>query len=90
MSKGNGFFAEFKKFVLRGNVMDMAVGVIIVGCGVVAGFLINGIVKRHQAAKAQAEETGEKKEKKPSFLGKVFKKKPKLEVIETEEEEEEE
>ena len=31
MSQGNGFFAEFKKFVLRGNVMDMAVGVIIGG-----------------------------------------------------------
>ena len=31
MSKGKGFFAEFKKFILRGNVMDMAVGVIIGG-----------------------------------------------------------
>lgn len=27
--KGTGFLAEFKSFVLRGNVMDMAVGVII-------------------------------------------------------------
>lgn len=27
--KGKGFLAEFKEFVLRGNVMDMAVGVII-------------------------------------------------------------
>ena len=27
--KGNKFFTEFKAFVLRGNVMDMAVGVII-------------------------------------------------------------
>ena len=27
--KGTGFIAEFKGFVLRGNVMDMAVGVII-------------------------------------------------------------
>lgn len=27
--KGTGFLAEFKAFVLRGNVMDMAVGVII-------------------------------------------------------------
>ena len=27
--KGNGFFAEFKEFVMRGNVMDMAIGVII-------------------------------------------------------------
>ena len=27
--KGNKFFSEFKAFILRGNVMDMAVGVII-------------------------------------------------------------
>lgn len=26
-----GFFAEFKKFIMRGNVMDMAVGVIVGG-----------------------------------------------------------
>ncbi len=31
MSKGKGFLAEFKKFILRGNVMDMAVGVIVGG-----------------------------------------------------------
>ncbi len=31
MKKKNGFFAEFKKFILRGNVMDMAVGVIVGG-----------------------------------------------------------
>ena len=35
LSKGKekvgGFFAEFKAFVLRGNVMDMAIGVIIGG-----------------------------------------------------------
>ena len=29
--KGKGFFGEFKSFVLRGNVMDMAIGVIIGG-----------------------------------------------------------
>ena len=29
--KGKGFIAEFKAFVLRGNVMDMAIGVIIGG-----------------------------------------------------------
>jgi large conductance mechanosensitive channel len=29
--KGKGFFAEFKEFALKGNVMDMAVGVIIGG-----------------------------------------------------------
>ena len=29
--KGKGFISEFKTFVLRGNVMDMAIGVIIGG-----------------------------------------------------------
>ncbi len=29
--KGNGFMSEFKKFITRGNVMDMAVGVIVGG-----------------------------------------------------------
>ena len=29
--KGKGFISEFKAFILRGNVMDMAVGVIIGG-----------------------------------------------------------
>lgn len=31
MSKKSGFMGEFKKFILRGNVMDMAVGVIVGG-----------------------------------------------------------
>lgn len=31
MGKGKGFVAEFKKFITRGNVMDMAVGVIVGG-----------------------------------------------------------
>ncbi|MCI5649205.1 MAG: large conductance mechanosensitive channel protein MscL [Fusicatenibacter sp.] len=31
MSKENGFISEFKKFIMRGNVMDMAVGVIVGG-----------------------------------------------------------
>jgi len=31
MAKGKGFASEFKKFILRGNVMDMAVGVIVGG-----------------------------------------------------------
>ncbi len=31
MRKKNGFISEFKEFILRGNVMDMAVGVIIGG-----------------------------------------------------------
>ncbi|MCM1188297.1 MAG: large conductance mechanosensitive channel protein MscL [bacterium] len=29
--KGKGFIAEFRKFIMRGNVMDMAVGVIVGG-----------------------------------------------------------
>ena len=31
MKKGKGFFTEFKKVITRGNVIDMAVGVIIGG-----------------------------------------------------------
>lgn len=31
MAGGKGFISEFKKFILRGNVMDMAVGVIVGG-----------------------------------------------------------
>jgi large conductance mechanosensitive channel len=31
MDKGKGFIDEFKKFIMRGNVMDMAVGVIVGG-----------------------------------------------------------
>ncbi|MCR5416545.1 MAG: large conductance mechanosensitive channel protein MscL [Pseudobutyrivibrio sp.] len=31
MDKKKGFIAEFKEFILRGNVMDMAVGVIVGG-----------------------------------------------------------
>lgn len=31
MKKTNGFLNEFKKFIMRGNVMDMAVGVIVGG-----------------------------------------------------------
>lgn len=31
MGKGKGFVEEFKKFIMRGNVMDMAVGVIVGG-----------------------------------------------------------
>ena len=50
--KGKGLMGEFKEFVLRGNVMDMAVGVIIGGAfsGIVTALtddfinpLINGI-----------------------------------------------
>ena len=31
MAKGKGFIAEFKKFIMRGNVIDLAVGAIIGG-----------------------------------------------------------
>ena len=31
MKKWKGFISEFKKFIMRGNVMDMAVGVIVGG-----------------------------------------------------------
>lgn len=31
LEKSKGFFGEFKKFITRGNVMDMAVGVIVGG-----------------------------------------------------------
>lgn len=31
MKKTKGFFAEFKKFIMRGNVIDLAVGVIVGG-----------------------------------------------------------
>ena len=50
--KGKGFLTEFKEFILRGNVMDMAIGVIIGGAfqGIVSALtedfinpLINGI-----------------------------------------------
>lgn len=36
------FIAEFKKFALRGNVMDMAVGIII---GAAFGTIVNSLVK---------------------------------------------
>ncbi len=38
MSKAKGFAAEFKKFIMRGNVIDLAVGVIVGGA-------FQGIVK---------------------------------------------
>jgi len=37
-----GFFGEFKEFALRGNVMDMAVGVVI---GAAFSAIINSLVK---------------------------------------------
>lgn len=45
MSKGKGFIAEFKKFISRGNVMDLAVGVIIGGAfTAIVTSLVNDII----------------------------------------------
>lgn len=45
MSKGKGFIAEFKKFIMRGNVIDLAVGVIIGGAfQKIVNSLVNDIV----------------------------------------------
>ena len=44
-NKRSGFFAEFKTFIARGNVMDLAVGVIIGGAfSNITNSLINDIV----------------------------------------------
>ena len=43
--KGKGFVGEFKEFIARGNVMDMAVGVIIGGAfGKISTSLVNDII----------------------------------------------
>lgn len=45
MKKAKGFFAEFKKFISRGNVMDLAVGVIIGGAFTsIVNSLVNDII----------------------------------------------
>lgn len=42
---GKGFISEFKKFISRGNVMDMAVGVIVGGAfGKITTSLVNDII----------------------------------------------
>ena len=56
MKKGKGFISEFKKFITRGNVMDMAVGVIIGGAfsGIVTSLtdnLINPVLNMLTAGK---------------------------------------
>ena len=44
--KSKGFFAEFKKFITRGNVLDMAVGVIVGGAfTAIVNALSNNILK---------------------------------------------
>ena len=45
MAKDSGFIAEFKQFIARGNVLDMAVGVIIGGAfGKISTSLVNDII----------------------------------------------
>ena len=45
MAKDKGFIAEFKQFIARGNVMDMAVGVIIGGAfGKISTSLVNDVI----------------------------------------------
>ncbi len=45
MAKTSGFIAEFKQFIARGNVMDMAVGVIIGGAfGKISTSLVNDVI----------------------------------------------
>ncbi len=42
MSKKKGFLTEFKEFIMRGNVIDMAVGVIVAGAfGKITTSLVN-------------------------------------------------
>ena len=41
--KKNGFWADFKKFITKGNVLDMAVGVVI---GTAFNAIVNGLVKQ--------------------------------------------
>ena len=45
MSKTTGLFAEFKKFIARGNVLDLAVGVIIGGAfSAITNSLVSDII----------------------------------------------
>lgn len=45
MAKKDGFFTEFKKFITRGNILDMAVGVIMGGAfGKIVTSLVNDII----------------------------------------------
>ena len=45
MSKTKGFIAEFKQFIARGNVLDLAVGVIIGGAfSAITNSLVNDII----------------------------------------------
>lgn len=45
MKKGKGLIAEFKTFIMRGNVMDMAIGVVIGGAfGKITTSLVNDLL----------------------------------------------
>ena len=45
MAKGKGFISEFKTFIMRGNVIDLAVGVIIGGAfQKIVNSLVNDII----------------------------------------------
>ena len=45
IQKTSGFIAEFKQFIARGNVLDMAVGVIIGGAfGKISTSLVNDVI----------------------------------------------
>lgn len=45
MKKGKGFIEEFKTFIMRGNVMDMAIGVVIGGAfGKITTSLVNDLL----------------------------------------------
>lgn len=45
VEKSSGFIAEFKQFIARGNVLDMAVGVIIGGAfGKISTSLVNDVI----------------------------------------------
>ncbi len=45
LSKGKGFFTEFKDFISQGDVLDLAVGVIIGGAfGKIVSSLVNDII----------------------------------------------
>ena len=45
MKKGNSFISEFKTFIMRGNVLDMAIGVVIGGAfGKITTSLVNDLL----------------------------------------------
>lgn len=45
MAKKEGFFSEFKKFITKGNILDMAVGVVMGGAfGKIVTSLVNDVI----------------------------------------------